>query len=552
MFPHIKPNIEEWPIFIFSKDRNEFRKDLADYIYDRIVSRQSDVASLISKTVYLEKQRIKTSPWKVDPADESMFWNSIAADLSASMERSDKDEAVATILKRVINRYTEEIVGRFDKKTFLFSRWFLTIFFKIIFNQFRERGTKLFWGSKEELLNKIIVSGHIEHTRKLFDKGTVVMVPTHFSNLDSILIGYAIDAVVGLPAFSYGAGLNLYNYELPAYFMNRLGAYRVDRRKKNPIYLECLKSMAGFSLQKGINNIFFPGGTRSRSGSLEQKLKLGLLGSTLETQRILFENGHNEKIFIVPLILSYNFVFEARSLVEQHLKVIGKEKYVRYKDKKIVWFPSLNFLKKIFTRKSYVNISLGEPMDVLGNLVDEQGRSFDKQGNEIKIRDYFSLDGKITSDSQRESVYTKILGDRIMASYMRNNIVLVSHLVSYCAFRLFHENFKSESFFYFMSTDSQNFSLDIDVFINNFTKLVDIIKEMASNKLLKLEKAFQLNIDEMVNYGINNLGVYHEEPVLFIHKNILRTSSLRILYYYHNRMDNYNLDQKMGWKSLSF
>lgn len=552
MFPHIKPSIEAWPIYIFSKNRNEFRKDLADYIYDRLVSRQSDVASLISKTVYLEKQRIKTSPWKVDPADENMFWNSIAADLSASMERSDKDEAVATILKRIINRYTEEIVGRFDKKTFLFSRWFLTLFFKIIFNQFREGGTKLFWGSKEDLLNKILVSGHIEHTRKLFDKGTVVIVPTHFSNLDSILIGYAIDAVIGLPAFSYGAGLNLYNYELPAYFMNRLGAYRVDRRKKNPIYLECLKSMAGFSLQKGINNIFFPGGTRSRSGSLEQKLKLGLLGSTLETQRILLENGRNEKIFIVPMILSYNFVFEARSLVEQHLKEIGKEKYVRYKDKKLVWFPSLKFLKQLFTRKSYVNISLGEPMDVLGNLVDEHGRSFDKQGNEIKIRDYFSLDGKITSDSQRESVYTKILGDKIMASYMRNNIVLVSHLLSYCAFRLFHENFKSETFFYFMSTDSQNLSLDINVFFNNFRKLVDIIKEMASNKLLKLEKAFELNIDEMVHYGINNLGVYHEEPVLFIDKDILRTSNLRILYYYHNRMENYNLDQKMGWKSFSF
>lgn len=551
MYPHIKPDIEEWPIYIFSKDRNEFRKDLAGYIFERLVYQQSDIASLISKTVYLEKQRIKTSPWKVDPADEGMFWNSIAADLSASIERSDKDEAIASILKRIINRYTEEIVGKFNKKTFLFSRWFLTLFFKLIFNQFRERGVKLFWGSKEELVNKIKVSGHIEHTRKLFEKGTVVIVPTHFSNLDSILIGYAIDAVIGLPAFSYGAGLNLYNYELPAYFMNRLGAYRVDRRKKNPIYLECLKSMASFSLQKGVNNIFFPGGTRSRSGSLEQKLKLGLLGSTLETQRILLENGHNEKIFIVPMILSYNFVFEAKSLVEQHLKETGKEKFVRYKDKKIVWFPTLKFVKKIFTKKSYVYISLGEPMDVLGNLVDEQGRSFDKQGHEIKIRDYFSLEGKITSDYQRESVYTKILGDSIVANLMRNNIVLVSHLVSYCAFRLFHENFKSETFFYFISIDSQNFSLDIELFSSNFAKLVDIIKEMASNKLLILEEAFQLNIDEMIQYGINNLGIYHEEPVLFIRKNILRTSNLRILYYYHNRLENYDLDQKMGWKSFS-
>ncbi|MEZ4907100.1 MAG: hypothetical protein R2771_05540 [Saprospiraceae bacterium] len=58
------------------------------------------------------------------------------------------------------------------------------------------------------------------------------MLPTHQSNLDSMLIGYTIDFKLGLPAFAYGAGLNLYNYEIPAYYMSRLGAYKVDRRKK--------------------------------------------------------------------------------------------------------------------------------------------------------------------------------------------------------------------------------------------------------------------------------------------------------------------------------
>ena len=48
---------------------------------------------------------------------------------------------------------------------------------------------------------------------------------------DSILIGYALDAFVIIPSFSYGAGLNLYNTGYTAYFMNRLGA-RVDRRKR--------------------------------------------------------------------------------------------------------------------------------------------------------------------------------------------------------------------------------------------------------------------------------------------------------------------------------
>src|SRR5204863_9543615 len=59
-----------------------------------------------------------------------------------------------------------------------------------------------------------------------------ILVPTHFSNLDSILIGWIIHAM-GLPAFIYGAGLNLFNIKIFAYFMNSLGAYKVDRRKKD-------------------------------------------------------------------------------------------------------------------------------------------------------------------------------------------------------------------------------------------------------------------------------------------------------------------------------
>lgn len=151
-------------------------------------------------------------------------------------------------------------------------------------------------------------------------------MPTHFSNLDSILVGYAMDEMLGLPSFSYGAGLNLYNSGIAAYFMNRLGAYRVDRRKKNPIYLETLKAMSKLSIQRGVNSLFFPGGTRSRSGSLEKKLKMGLIGTAVEAQRALCQEGKKEKIFIVPLVMSYHFVLEAKYLIEQHLLITGKGK----------------------------------------------------------------------------------------------------------------------------------------------------------------------------------------------------------------------------------
>ena len=141
---------------------------------------------------------------------------------------------------------------------------------------------------------------------------------------------------MNIPAFAYGAGLNLYDMEIFAYYMNRLGAYRVDRRKKNPIYLETLKGMASLSLIEGVNHIFFPGGTRSRSGAIEDKLKLGLLNSVIDAQRHCLVNNLNQKIFIVPLTLGYHFVIEAGSLIEQNLRIEGKESYTKVRQKKSV------------------------------------------------------------------------------------------------------------------------------------------------------------------------------------------------------------------------
>ena len=125
--------------------------------------------------------------------------------------------------------------------------------------------------------------GEVDHIRSLSKIGTVVMVPTHFSNLDSVLIGWAIQ-YMGLPPFIYGAGLNLFNIKILAHFMNNLGAYKLDRRKKKSYISRSPQGIFKDALIKGIHTLFFPGGTRSRSGEIESRLKLGLLGSVIEAQ----------------------------------------------------------------------------------------------------------------------------------------------------------------------------------------------------------------------------------------------------------------------------
>lgn len=552
IYPHIIPKIEDWPINRFARERKEFVDQLNIFVFDRIVKNTAQgLEDTLAKTIYLESQRIKTNPWKVDPTDDAEFWRTMANNLSQALKSSDKDAQLKDMLRRIVHRYNEEIVGNFNPSTFRFARKFLTAFFKRIFNRFKAPGQSWFWGSKKDLLNKIKLRGYVDETRALFQKGTVVIVPTHFSNLDSITIGYALDMVAGMPALSYGAGLNLFEVEIVAYFINRLGAYKVDRRKKNPVYLECLTSMASYALYTGVPNIFFPGGTRSRSGAMENKLKYGLLGSAIEAQRLLLEKGKTGKIYIVPLVIGYNFVLEAKSLIEQHLQSIGKEKYQRSRESKNIG-SKWNYIKLFFSKESEMVLSFGEPMDVLGNRVDMEGNSLDKNCHEVNLREYFLLEGELEENAQRESVYTRILADRVLDSYFRNNVVLSSHLVAYVAFRMLLIQRKDLSLFAILRLNPAEFSISYNDFSAQVKELADCMKTMEAEGKLRLSDEIFKPLDELIAHGLEMLGAYHIEKVLGhdTEKQCIYSQHLKLLHFYANRLEGYEFETLIPWTAV--
>lgn len=537
----------DWPISQFGEKRGEFVFELNDFVLKKILdSHGGNLEPLLAKTIYLEKKRSKNNRWRVDPEDEVRYWSSLSKELNQITQDGGTQGGYLELLKRIINRYDEEIVGTFKPKTYKFTFTFLNIFFKRLLNTAAGRNHKRLWGSRHQLVEKLKVYGEVDKIKALFDHGTVVMVPTHFSNLDSMVIGYAMQSAVGIPAFSFGAGLNLFDNEIVGYFINRLGAYRVDRRKKNPIYLECLTSMAAYSIQKGVNNLFFPGGTRSREGGMEDRLKLGLLGSSIEAQRNMVIEGKKEKVFIVPMILGYNFVLEAKFLIEQHLARTGKEKYIKSKDAFKSYRKITKFIWSLFSEKSDISVSFGEPMDIMGNFVDDKGNSIDINGEHIDLRDYFSLDGEVKANAQRENVYTKILGDRILDSYKRNNVVLSSHLLAYSAFKILEKSHDGDVYS-LVNLPKEKSQIEWDYLETIITRLQVALLELESKGKIKLSKEVKLEPRRLIEDGIKNLGIYHAQKPLLINNDKVWSDSLKVLYYYHNRINIYDLDKYIEW-----
>lgn len=427
------------------------------------------------------------------------------------------------------------------------ARSIVTFGFARLLNASRARGFWSIFSTQYTLQDKIHITGEVEQLRTLAKKGTIIMVPTHFSNLDSILIGWVI-STLGLPAFIYGAGLNLFNIRMFAYFMNSLGAYKVDRRKKNMLYLETLKSYSSLAIQRGCHSLFFPGGTRSRSGQIEKRLKLGLLSTAIEAQRVNYQKGKRdalEKIFVVPVTLNYHFVLEAPSLIRQYLKLQGQERYYVENDEYSTSYKISTFLLKFFTKGSDISVSIGKAMDVLGNYVNDQGESFDKHGRIIDTQEYFTQDGRIISQNQqREDEYTRMLSERIVEEYHRINKVFASHLAAFTAFVILQKKFKKLDLYNILRLPEEDLVIPYEEFKTSFESVLTKVHRMHNAGEIGVSPYLTGEVDKIIDHGLKNVGMYHSKrPLIKNKKGDITTQDLNLLYYYHNRLVGYNLEK---------
>ncbi|MEE2780321.1 MAG: 1-acyl-sn-glycerol-3-phosphate acyltransferase, partial [Myxococcota bacterium] len=276
---------------------------------------------LINDTLYHEKKRLELNSASVGWASDIEFWDRVKSRLGRA-----SDEELTKLLRRSIARFVQEILGHFEPWVYSLSTSVLPRTLPLVFNAVTPM--RILSDGMPELSHSLELKGAVQGLKRCHRQGTVILAPTHTSNLDSAVLAWALYSL-GLPPFTYGAGLNLFTNPLLSFFMRNLGAYRVDRQKTAPLYKDTLKEYATVTLEKGQNQLFFPGGTRSRSGALEQHLKLGLLSCGLRAYiNNLAQGRHRPKVFIIPCNLNYHLVLEAETLIEDHLKLVGKSRYI--------------------------------------------------------------------------------------------------------------------------------------------------------------------------------------------------------------------------------
>ena len=419
------PRPDDPKIFWFNSERADVVEEVVRRMMERHESEES-VELALNDVAYHEIRRLEGA--KTEGAKHKLeHWRGILRRVGR-MSIEGKHET----LREIATNMATDVAGNFDPRVYDFSSRFIPGMLTAAMNPSRIFNLVLKGGGRLDRL--VATEGPIDKIRAIAKRGTIVLVPTHSSNLDSIAIAWVLFRE-GLSPVVYGAGKNLFTNPIISFFMHNLGAYRVDRRIRAKLYKDILKAYSSVVIERGYHSLFFPGGTRSRSGAIESRLKLGLAGTGVEAFARNRARGVDRPVYFVPATINYALVLEAETLIEDYLKEEGRARYIIEDDEFSRIERWVSFFNKFRGLESMCVIRFGEPLDPFGNVVDENGDSLAPDGRKIDAGSYVSRRGTASVDGRRDSAYTRALGKVLADAYQRETVIMPTQLVAHVIFR---------------------------------------------------------------------------------------------------------------------
>jgi glycerol-3-phosphate O-acyltransferase len=518
-------------------------------VTERILERVSErawegggrtLAEVIHETVWWEQERLS----KADPGEEDVLADKqFYADIRRQLPRVAEAEQ-ARLLERVVQRYAAEIAGNFNPTVYQLAARIGPPMLSALLTGLSPK--RLLGGESIPRLDQhVIIEGEVATLAGLRERGSLIVTPTHSSNLDSLVIGLAIHEL-GLPPLTYGAGLHLFRNPIVGRFMHNLGAYTVDRRKLDPLYKSVLKEYATVSLEFGQDNLFFPSGSRSRSGALERRLKKGLLGCSVAAYRNNLVRRRPERVYIVPCTISYPLVLEASTLIEDWLAEAGKSRYIIVDDEFSRWERWLDFLRGMFSLDLKIHIRFGRALDPFGNEVDAEGESLDPRGRTIDPRGYLEAGGEIVEDPIRDAEYTRLLEQRILREFEAQNVIHPTHVLAFACFELVRRARPELDLYRLIGSIGPEQSLALPEVEAEIEALLVELGERRRADRIRLSKVVDAAASEgqvrgLIRAALRSFGTYHTRTVVERRGVRLHVGDSKLLFYYRNRLDGYAL-----------
>jgi glycerol-3-phosphate O-acyltransferase len=190
---------------------------------------------------------------------------------------------------------------------------------------------------------------------ELEERNSVVFLPTHKSNLDHLVLQYALHER-GLPPNHTAGGINMNFFPIGQLF-RRSGIFFIRRSfRDNPVYKHVLAHYIDYLIEKRFPLEWYIEGGRSRSGKLLPP-RFGLLANVVDS----FRRGKSDDVYLVPVSIAYDQIQDLGGYVsEQSGGAKQKEG--------LSWF--VGFVRQLKRRYGQIHIAFGEPLSLRQQLGD--------------------------------------------------------------------------------------------------------------------------------------------------------------------------------------
>ena len=525
--PHIKPYVprpSDPSIFWFNSERDDIVSDVVKRICTTHEPDRARLEIALNDAAYHEIRRLETQ--RDDEARDRLgYWRSMIRRIGKMDDTEQR-----RVLRTIVTEMTRDVAGNFDPRVYRFARQAAP---RLIGGIMEPR--RLVAAAPESLDRVLKVQGDLERLRQLQNEGSLVFVPTHSSNLDSIVLAQALE-ISGLPPVVYGAGKNLFTNPIISFFMHNLGAYRVDRRIRVSLYKDILKLYSQVMIERGYHSLFFPGGTRSRSGMIERHVKLGLLGSAVEAFTTNQVRRIDRPVWFVPTTINYALVLEAETLIKDWLMEEGQARYIIEDDEFSQidrWFA---FFRKMVGMRGACTIRFGDPIDPFGNRVDASGQSLTPTGRAIDPGGYVEQRGKPVVDALRDAAYTRELGEVLAQRYEQDTVLMSTQVVAHVLFRDLVQSTPGMDLFARLRLRGE-IGLDRETLCQELGEARDRLCALEAKGRVRTSDVVKEDTpSELLERALTYWNGYHDSTAATLEGNRVVLGDPSLLLYYQNRL----------------
>lgn len=204
---------------------------------------------------------------------------------------------------------------------------------------------------------------------QLAQRHPVIFLPSHKSNLDHLVLQYALHEN-GHPPNHTAGGINM-NFFPVGPLVRRSGVFFIRRTfKDNPIYKFVLRQYIDYLVEKRFPLEWYIEGGRSRSGKLLPP-RLGLLAYVVDALR----RGKSEDVLLIPVSIAYDQIQDVSDYVsEQRGGAKQRESFG--------WF--LRVVRALRRRYGQIHLNFGEPLSLADAVRDLAGEP-DGDGDEDSL-----------------------------------------------------------------------------------------------------------------------------------------------------------------------